>query len=819
MPGHYRPRSRAGIGPRHRSGAVRLGPSRTGVGTLMVGASLAREAARRLDLPIPPTPLIGREQELAEVQRRLLDPHVRLLTLTGTGGTGKTRLALAVAQRLKAAFEDGAVFADLSPLSDAELVLPTLARSLGLREIAGQHPLTTVVDELRSRQMLVVLDNVEHVLGAVAELATLLEACPGLRVLATSRIPLRLYGEHEFPVPPLALPDPRGPRDVASLAHSPAVALFVQRAQAVRPDFQLTEANAAAVAEICARLDGLPLAIELAAARVKLLPPQALLARFDSRLRLLTGGARDLPARHQTLRGAIDWSYSLLEPAEQALFRRLGVFVGGATLEAVAAVWDGAGELDVLEGLTSLLDKSLLRQGEGADGEPRFGMLETIHEYALEKLAEHGELDRAQRAHAAFFLALAEQAEPKLRGFEQPAWLSRLDREHDNLRAALRWATERGETEIALRLAGALWLFWRVHGPLSEGQRWLDLALGLAGNVPPAARAKALSRAGSLAWARGDYDRAVALCQASLGLARTLGDPWEIAFPLIYLGHVSRGRGDYAAARAYHQDCLELFRASGDAWGISVALDNLGLVEGDLGRYDAARALQEESLALGRELGDEWGIAISLVNLAAIARRQGDPERARALAQEGLERLWQQGAKREIAECLELLASLAAGAGQMESAARLFGATEALRAALGVELSPTERAAQARALAAVQAALRPAAFDTAWSEGMALPLEQVVQLALALPQPPVAPSARPAVLAGPWGVLTPREREVAQLIARGYTSRQIAEALVISERTADTHAEHIRAKLDVRSRAEIAAWVARHQPLPEPDQS
>ncbi|MDQ5851887.1 MAG: adenylate/guanylate cyclase domain-containing protein, partial [Chloroflexota bacterium] len=489
------------------------------------------------NLPAQPTPFIGREREVAAVRQRLLHPDIRLITLTGPGGIGKTRLGLRVAAQVLNDFPDGVYFVALAPISDPMLVSVTVAQTLGVKETSGESLLDSLKAYLREKQLLLLLDNFEQVVVAAPLITELLAAAPGLKVLVTSRASLHLQGEREFPVPPLALPDPKHLPTLDTLSQYEAVELFIQRAQAVNPDFQVTNTTAPAVAEICVRLDGLPLAIELAAARSKLLSPQALLQRLQHRLQVLTGGARDLPARQQTLRSTIDWSFSLLEAGEQTLFARLGVFVGGFSVEAAETVchesgigdqWSGvrgqeSGDegrsaspsqiptpdsrlpIPVLDGLQSLLDKSLLHQVPGASGEPRFRMLEIIREYALERLAARGEVEATERTHATYYLTLAEAAAPELQGSRQGAWLEQLEMEHDNLRAALRWSLNRGEVEVGLRLGAALWRLWHMRGYVSEGREWLEKLLPLSehSRVSPSVRAQALNAAGVLAQQQG----------------------------------------------------------------------------------------------------------------------------------------------------------------------------------------------------------------------------------------------------------------------------------------------------------------------------
>jgi predicted ATPase/class 3 adenylate cyclase len=516
--------------------------------------------AYRNNLPLQPTPLIGREKEVAEVCDLLRGEETRLLTLTGPGGIGKTRVALQAAADLLEDFPDGTFFVPLATVTETELLLPAVAETLGVRETGEQLLHESLKDYLSERRMFLLLDNFEQVLGAAPAVTELLAAAPDLKVLATSRAPLGLYGEHEFPIPPLTLPDLKRPPSLERLTQYEAVGLFVERAQAVKPDFSITNESAPAVAEICVRLDGLPLAIELAAARIKMLPPKAMLQRLGSRLKLLTGGARDLPERQRTLRSTIEWSYALLDEGEQLLFARLAVFSGGRILEAIEAICDAEGDLpmDVFEGVSSLLDKSLLAQEEGPNGEPRFVMLETIHEFAREKLGESPDAEEIKRLHAEYFLTLAEEAHPELRGPHQLEWLERLEAEHDNMRAALSWALERKETEVALRLGGALSWFWSLRGYPSEGRRWLEEALAMDGRGSPEVRAMALAGVGELALDQGDLDRAQEVYQQGLVLLANEGMEAREAKLLLLgmLGWVALEREELGQAQQLFEERL-----------------------------------------------------------------------------------------------------------------------------------------------------------------------------------------------------------------------------------------------------------------------
>jgi predicted ATPase len=597
-------------------------------------------------LPYLPSALIGREREEAAVTHLLRQSGVRLLTLTGPGGVGKTRLALAIARAIQGAYADGAVFVDLSPLRDPALVSAALARALDLPEANAQSTQDLLMAYLREKETLLVLDNVEQVAPAARFVADLVAVCPNLTVMATSRVALRVRAEQQFPVPPLDTPGPESlPRE--DLQHYAAVQLFLARARAIQADFALSDTNIAPIAEICRRLDGLPLAIELAAARIRLLPPAALLSRLERRLPLLTGGARDLPDRQRTLRAAIAWSYDLLTQDEQALFRRLGVFVGAATLAAIEAICapeaDASTERgwDVMEEVTALVEHSLLHSNQSG-GEPRVGMLETLREYAVEQLAASGEMEMLQRSHALYYLGMAEQAQAALSGPDKAAWLGRLEREHDNLRAALEWVQQRGEREIGLRLGAALWRYWQIHGHIREGNERLERLLSVAdtdGNhAVLAARAQALIGAGWLAHSLDRFEQASARFEESAALQR---DASGITNLLANNAMEARAMGDYRRATALLEECLALCRAHGDrtsigGGGLGLSLARLALVLGEQGDDDRATALWQECLDLHQELGDRGGIAAALLGLSDIARNRGDSQQTRRFGTESL---------------------------------------------------------------------------------------------------------------------------------------------------------------------------------------
>ena len=676
------------------------------------------------------SPLIGREQEIIAVGELLRREEVRLATLTGIGGTGKTRLAQSVARELLGEFEDGVFFIDLATTSDPALVPMAVAKPLGVQESGGKPLIDALREYLRERQMLIVLDNFEQVTSAVTLVRELLSTAPRLKVLVTSREQLHLSAEHVFGVPPLALPAEGRLPPADELLDYAAVALFVERARAARPSFALSGENARAVVDICTRLDGLPLAIELAAARVKVLQPQAILARLENRLKLLTGGARDLPARQQTMRGTISWSYDLLDAGERRLLNRIAVFAGGATLEAAEAVCNAGGDLgvEVLDGVISLVDKSLLMQKEQEDGEPRFRLPEIVREYALEQLESSGEADEIRRRHALYFLSLVEEAEPELRGPRQAEWFDRLEEEHDNLRAALRWMIEH-DADSGLRMAGVVSRFWGVHGHLTEGRRWLEATLEKASRLATSARAKALVGAGDLAWSMGDSEAAQKFDEEGLEVSREAGEKQLAAAALNGLGIAAHMQDDLVQARFYFEECLKIGREIGDMRMTSIALGNLAEAARAQNDLATARPLYEEGLALIRQHGDKQHMTVMLVNLGTLAYAEGDYESSRRYYTESLTFAQELDDKRIIVGGLDGFGALAARRGEWERAARLAGAAAALRESTGFELETADRSFHDKYVAEVRATLGDEAFARNYTAGQSLRLKEAIALA------------------------------------------------------------------------------------------
>jgi predicted ATPase/DNA-binding CsgD family transcriptional regulator len=827
-------------------------------------------ARRSSPLLSPFTSLLGREREVAAACTLLGRPEVRLLTLTGTGGVGKTRLALAIVSELQGSFTGGVCFVSLAPIADAALVLPTIVQALDLQGGSKRPPLEQLQAALREEHLLLVLDNFEQVVAAAPSLAGLLASCPRLTLLVTSREVLHVRGEHEFAVPPLSVPDPRHLPDRETLACYSAVTLFLERAREVQPTFQLTNEQVPLVVEICRRLDGLPLALELAAARLRLLSLPALLERLEHRLQLLTGGPRDLPARQQTLRNTIAWSYDLLSEEEQRLFCLFSVFVGGAPLEAVEQMVQTLGGQSalVLDRVASLLDKHLLQRSEQGTNAPRLYLLETICEYGLEMLEASGEMEAAHLAHARYYLALAEEVEAHLFTEGGQQQLEQLQQEHDNLRAVMGRSVECGKDQqwrdIAWRLAGALQPFWASYGYVREGQHFVERVLMRDEGVAASVRAKAKSVAGWIALWQGEYGRAEALCQESLELDCELRDPHGMAVALDLLGSIAAARGDVPAATSLLEESLALFRETGEKVRLAYALNNLALTSlrhADHSAYPRARSLLEESLALFREEQHQTGIAWSLYGLGLwhfqqketlkaralfeeslalyrglrqrqfqahpiyflgkITAQQGDLPAAHAFYQQSLAVFQELDDQRSSAACLEEWACAVARQGDAHWAVQLWGTAQVLREASGPSAlftliaTPGERMDEQRMRARVRVELGEPAFTQALAEGRAMTPEQVLaaqgHAALSgLLHASGERGARQIPSPSLPNDLTGREAEVLRLVARGLTDAQVAEALVISPRTVNAHLRSIFRKLNITSRHAATLFALEH---------
>ena len=777
------------------------------------------------NLPPDRTNFLGREREIIEVKRRLA--MTDLLTLTGPGGSGKTRLALEVAKDLVGAYPDGVWLVELVPLSEGELIAQEVAATLGVREQPGRPFLDILLGAMRDRETLLILDNCEHLIETTRRFAdALLDSCPRVRVLATSREPLGVRGEFGWLVPPLSVPVARESLGVEELEGFESARLFADRAASKHPGFEISPENAAAVARVCAGLEGIPLAIELAAARVGLLSVEQISERLGYSLKLLTGGKRTADPRHRTLGATLDWSYELLGGEEQALFRRLSVFSGGFTLEAAESVGLGGGieEDDVLELLPQLVDKSLVVADESWEGGARHRLLEPIRQYAWARLEESGESNVVRRGHSTYFLTLAE-TEPELKGAQQGEWLERLEAEHDNLRVALSWSLDRGEARSGLHLVAALWWFWYARGYLSEGRRWLEAILPLSSDSSVAQpRAWALNGAGWIALFQGDFDAAKTLLERALALFRELGDKEGIASSLANLGFVAMlGQREDIPVPDLLGEARELRPGLRNRRTVAYLLLLEGVaafvIEGNLSR---ARKLHQESLALLREVWDLQGVGGCLFNMGLIELAQAGYSRATQLFREALNVAREADDKNIIQLAFFGLANVAARRGRPVRAARLWGASENVREAFDMQLSPGTRYAAGYEdnLSTARARLGGAVFEEAWDEGKTLVQQQTLEYALSEEESgsSMRLGSEQAPAGEPAAKLTHREQEVAGLVTRGLTNRQISTALGISERTAGNHVARVLRKLGLRSRTQIASWATERQlPAPDPD--
>jgi predicted ATPase/DNA-binding CsgD family transcriptional regulator/transcriptional regulator with XRE-family HTH domain len=802
------------------------------------------------NLPHPISSFIGRDREIGEVKR--LMSSSRLVTLTGAGGSGKTRLAIEAARQMLDLYPDGVWFVAFAPLSDSTLVHQTIASTLMVREDPSRPLIESLGVHLHSKHLLLVFDNCEHLIAECAQAAhTLLQACPRLSILATSREALRIEGEEQYHVPSLSLPSRAEIPSPDQMGESEAVRLFVNRVTLVQPAFTLTAENSSPVAQICQSLDGMPLAIELAAARVRALSVQQVAERLDDRFHLLTGGSRTAPARQQTLAAALDWSYALLSEAERSVLLRLSIFAGGATLEAAEAICAGQGVNagDVLDLLSRLTDKSLIVVDRPEDGWMRYRLLETIRQYAHEKLGQAGEVTETRNRHLNYFVQWAEKAEPYLDGGEQILWLQRFEMEHDNLRAALEWSQAAPDTgESGLRLAAASGSFWGLHDHISEGRMRLAAALAHKGaQGPTPARAIALHRASLLAFYQsdylvtramaeesldisgkqgtagrlgvanafemlaevasetGDYPSAFKLYEKALTLYRELGYLVYIGSTLKMVGWSAMRTGDYEQARLRLEEALVMCRQTGDPHQITSTLAGLGELATRTGQYERADELLEESLKICRKIGEKWNIAIALGSLGWVALRRHDFGKMRVLLRESLTIRRETGDRGGMAWCLEKLAEAASFEGEPEKVARLFGAASALRAPTGSVIDHADIPNHDRLVSELQTALGMEAAMAARAEGEAMPLDEMIPYALSEPESPPAESAHGEN--EKFGGLTARESEVAAWIARGKSNREIARNMTVGVKTVETYVTRILNKLGFDSRVQIATWM------------
>lgn len=777
-------------------------------------AASAQSTTPSNNLPIQLTSFIGREREIAKVKRLLAPTH--MLTLTGSGGCGKTRLALRVAGELLDSFRDGVWLIELAPLTEPLLVPQTVSSALGLRSESARSIVDQLKEHLKEKQVLLILDNCEHLIRACAELSDqLLHACPRLRILTTSREPLNVTGETTFLVPPLSLPDPGQPLSAKALLQSEAIALFAERARAVQSKFQITPANASAIAQICWRLDGIPLAIELAAARVRSIGAEEIAARLDDRFQLLTSKSRTTLPRQQTLYASIDWSFDLLSETERTLFRRLAVFSGGWTLKAAEEVCAGNGLHlpDPLNLLTNLVDKSLVIHSD--KDEPRYYFLETIRQYAREKLVAANEGTALQARHLKYFFNLAEQAVPELKGRQQEVWFERLEREQDNLREALESSLRTASHDVRLNFAGNLFWFWFVRGHLREGSAWLERALtGSEGaSASASARARALEALGAMMIFLGEFDRGLGFHGQALALFREAGDERHTAFVLNAIGLAAQFQGDHLKAKQFFEEGLALRRAIGDEWGTAQSLHALAGITFNEGDLERTAALDQESLELYRKVGDLRGVARISIFYGSFEIQRGDSEKGIPLASEGLSLLLQLRDKWSFAQAIESLArSFFHIHGDPEFIIRLLGAAQALRESIGSRLGTAGQAPLDQIAHTIREQLSEEQFKKAWAAGRAMDMEQVIVDTEHWMRSDTRSATRQVAesdenLAG----LTERETQVLHWLALGLTNQEIADRLVLSKRTVEAHLRSIFSKLDVTTRSAATRIAMEHK--------